>query len=68
MADLPSIVFLGAGQIAEAIIGGVLDSRLSAPSRSPPRTFGLTDSTSSLVPSGSVPAGAISRPPPTARS
>ncbi len=31
MADLPSIVFLGAGQIAEAIIGGVLDSKLVSP-------------------------------------
>ena len=31
MAELPSIVFLGAGQIAEAIIGGVLDSRLVRP-------------------------------------
>ncbi|MFN0073983.1 MAG: pyrroline-5-carboxylate reductase [Chloroflexota bacterium] len=33
MAELPSIVFLGAGQIAEAIIGGVLDSRLVSPSQ-----------------------------------
>src|SRR4051812_22481006 len=33
MADLPSIVFLGAGQIAEAIISGLLDAKLIAPDR-----------------------------------
>jgi pyrroline-5-carboxylate reductase len=31
VVELPSIVFLGAGQIAEAIIGGVLDSQLVRP-------------------------------------
>jgi pyrroline-5-carboxylate reductase len=33
MADLPSIVFLGAGQIAEAIISGLLNAQLIAPDR-----------------------------------
>lgn len=33
MTELPSIVFLGGGQIAEAIIGGVLDAKLVRPDR-----------------------------------